>query len=320
MNLFNTFLSWEQTTHDTIDFKCAYVDMAGDLVSGLLLSQIVYWHLPNQETGKTKLRVEKDGHLWVAKNRDDWWKEIRITAKQVDRAIKVLSSKGLIVHKNSLFAGKRTPLIRIDPTGFMAAWNEQTEIRVEDRYLPEVNIGIDQRVEPITESTSESTSIHGRPSATTSEPAASSTGESSKEEDISAPKPKPPVQQPEPAPPAPKTSTPQTPAQRTQAQQTFEALALVCAIGISKGALTEKQRGILNKESNKLRTVLKATPRDILGFKAYWFDNDWRGQRDQWPQPHQVREEWEKYQRWRARSSTTRIVIRPREKEAEHGY
>jgi len=60
---FLDFLAWEEKTRDTVDFKTAYVDMTafteedvallggdnrskverGDLVSGLLLSQIVYW-------------------------------------------------------------------------------------------------------------------------------------------------------------------------------------------------------------------------------------------------------------------------------------
>jgi len=44
------FLAWERASRDTIDFKTAYVDVAGDLVSGLLLSQIIYWHLPGENS------------------------------------------------------------------------------------------------------------------------------------------------------------------------------------------------------------------------------------------------------------------------------
>ena len=59
MNYFDQFLSWEAKSRDIIDFKKIYVDIADDLIAGLLLSQIIYWHLPN-EHGKTKLRVQKD--------------------------------------------------------------------------------------------------------------------------------------------------------------------------------------------------------------------------------------------------------------------
>src|SRR5690625_1801093 len=102
------FIYWEQASRDTIDFKKSYVDLAGDLVAGVLLSQIVYWHLPSKETGKTKLRVKKDGHLWIAKGRSDWWDEIRITGKQFDRASNILVKKGLIEKKTFKFNGSPT--------------------------------------------------------------------------------------------------------------------------------------------------------------------------------------------------------------------
>jgi hypothetical protein len=107
------FIYWEQSSRDTIDFKKSYVDLADDLVAGLLLSQIVYWHLPSKETGKTKLRVKKDGHLWIAKGREDWWEEIRITGKQFDRASNILAKKGLIEKKRFKFNSNPTVHVRL---------------------------------------------------------------------------------------------------------------------------------------------------------------------------------------------------------------
>ena len=86
MDNFNDFLTWEKASKDTIDFKKVYVDVSGDLIAGLLLSQIIYWHLPSKD-GKSKLRVHKKDKTWLAKQRSDWWDEIRITPKQYDRAI-----------------------------------------------------------------------------------------------------------------------------------------------------------------------------------------------------------------------------------------
>ena len=82
---FEHFLLWERASRDTLEVKRIYVDMAGDLVAGLVLSQIVYWHLPNRE-GKARLRVEREGDLWLAKARAEWWDECRISPKQADRA------------------------------------------------------------------------------------------------------------------------------------------------------------------------------------------------------------------------------------------
>lgn len=93
-----------------IDVKKIYIDIAEDLVAGILLSQIIFWNLPNQE-GKTKLRVKKQGELWLAKGREDWWEECRISPKQFDRAIKILESKNLITKK--IFKLDGTPITHL---------------------------------------------------------------------------------------------------------------------------------------------------------------------------------------------------------------
>ena len=116
------FLSWEQASRDTIDFKTIYVDMADDLISGLLLSQIVYWYLPSKKGG-SKLRVFKDGYYWIAKARHDWWDEIRVKTRQIDRAIAILEKKGIIVSHLFRFNNAPTTHIRIVKEGFLFAWN-----------------------------------------------------------------------------------------------------------------------------------------------------------------------------------------------------
>ena len=73
----------------------AYVDIAGDMVAGALLSQILYWFGADRN-GRPRARIQKDGYLWIAKARGDWWEEIRITPKQYDRAAKILKEKNLI--------------------------------------------------------------------------------------------------------------------------------------------------------------------------------------------------------------------------------
>ena len=60
MKNFKEFLDWEKTSKDTIDFKKVYVDMADDLIAGLVLSELIYWYLPSKDNGKNKLRVTHD--------------------------------------------------------------------------------------------------------------------------------------------------------------------------------------------------------------------------------------------------------------------
>lgn len=74
----------------------AYIDIAGDLIAGTLLTQILYW-CGEDEGGHGKLKVFRDGHYWLAKGRDDWYEEVRVTPRQYDTAISKL--KGEIKEK-----------------------------------------------------------------------------------------------------------------------------------------------------------------------------------------------------------------------------
>lgn len=133
MKDFESFLKWERASKDTIDFKKVYVDMAhGDIIAGLLLSQIVYWHLPSRVSNRTRLRVRKDDHLWLAKGRDDWYEECRITSRQFDRASKILVEAGLIEKKLFKFNGSPTVHVRILQDPFLEALTIYTHSTYED--------------------------------------------------------------------------------------------------------------------------------------------------------------------------------------------
>jgi hypothetical protein len=156
---FADFLAWERATEDTIDFKKTYVDIAGDLIAGLMLSQIIYWHLPNKQGG-SKLRVKKDGYTWIAKGHADWYEEIRVTEWQAPRALKILEDKKIIEKKIHRFNGSPTMHIRIIEKNFLSAISKL----VND---PNGNEGktrnqTSERPETLTETTSETTNKEGK--------------------------------------------------------------------------------------------------------------------------------------------------------------
>jgi hypothetical protein len=144
----NSFLAWESRSRDTIEVKRCYVDVAGgDLIAGILLSQIIYWHLPDHE-GQPRLRIERQGYKWLAKKRDDWWKECRITPKQFDTAIKLLESKNLIVTAIYKFGNSPTKHIRIDWENFLELLNlvVQTPPLAPEHIKTQVASGSDEKV------------------------------------------------------------------------------------------------------------------------------------------------------------------------------
>ena len=88
-----------------------YIDITGDLVSGTLLSQIMYW-FAEDKGGKSKVRVFKNGYFWIAKRRDEWYDEIRISKRQFDVAIKFLSKNHFVFLEKHKFQSLPTLHIR----------------------------------------------------------------------------------------------------------------------------------------------------------------------------------------------------------------
>lgn len=138
------FLAWEKASRDTIDVKRCYIDICGDLVGGILLSQIVFWHLPDAE-GRSKLKVRLNGRLWLVKRRDDWWEECRISARQYDRSIRMLSEKNLVtteVHKSSIYWGDTVTHIALNWDVFFGA----LKAVITGKYS--CDVGFTERVNP----------------------------------------------------------------------------------------------------------------------------------------------------------------------------
>ncbi|MEW6400443.1 MAG: hypothetical protein AB1649_01515 [Chloroflexota bacterium] len=132
---FEKYLQWEKATRDVLDVKRVYIDMAGDLVAGIVLSEILYWYQPNKN-GESKLRVVKDGDYWIAIPRWEWWDRIRITPKQADRALSILKNdKQLIEAKRFRFNGEVAVHVKLKKAEFLAALEVATKRPPENPWL-----------------------------------------------------------------------------------------------------------------------------------------------------------------------------------------
>lgn len=108
-----------------------YIDITGDLVQGTLLSRIMYWFSVDKKQ-KSKVRIFKDDYFWIAKQRKDWWEEIRITERQYDKAIKELDKKGFVVLAKYKFNSMPTIHIRPDYENINSATKEwENKLRKE---------------------------------------------------------------------------------------------------------------------------------------------------------------------------------------------
>jgi hypothetical protein len=113
------FAASEQEARDGILLRTAYMDVAPSLNAAVLLAQLVCWHGVSEKDGRLRLRVERDGYVWLAKMHDEWWCEIRLTATQVRRAMKQLEELGVVETRAWMFGGLRTLHIRLVPEVLM---------------------------------------------------------------------------------------------------------------------------------------------------------------------------------------------------------
>lgn len=146
-------MSFQEEDQDVVVFQRAYVDLlGGDVMAALLLSQIYYWYKPAQNGG-SKLRVFKNGKWWLAKSSKDWEEELGMTRKQSRRCMETLIAKGIIEAEVMRFNGSPTVHCRL-----VAVQGKQV---VTDPFgifdCPEWKIGLSQKGQSITETTTQTT-------------------------------------------------------------------------------------------------------------------------------------------------------------------
>lgn len=140
-----------------------YVTAAGGLVEGVLLSQIAFWFRPNK-TGKTKLRVDIDGRMWLAKTREELCAECGVTTDQYKRCVKVLKDRGLIETRLKKFYGKTVTHFWLDETRVLELGNPDGAIPASHKgeeapsYLGKsLHSGVAENPPTYTETTQENT-------------------------------------------------------------------------------------------------------------------------------------------------------------------
>ena len=121
MNEWDQFLKNEDISRDIIGVKRVYIKMAGDVASGVMLSQIVYWFLLSKK-GEKKTTVEFKGEDWIAKKLTDWDEECCLTPDQARRCLKVLEDKGLIVCSIKKFQGTPMTHVRLVKSAVLEAY------------------------------------------------------------------------------------------------------------------------------------------------------------------------------------------------------
>lgn len=118
------FVKWELGA-SAVDFKVEYVDIAGDLIAGLMLSQIVWSYLPSTK----RPLVSKKGHDWLVKGESEWYDECRLSKKRVRRGLERLKKRRLIeVEKMPHYRRKNISHIRLNVERFCELWQKFADL------------------------------------------------------------------------------------------------------------------------------------------------------------------------------------------------
>lgn len=112
---------------DDVSVPKIYIDMANDLEAAAVLDELMFWTLPKKGTGKTSLRVFRNGALWLAVRRKDWWDRKRLTERQADAAISKLVKQELIEKDVFLFDGKPTVHLRLKMDNFIKLYSQKIQ-------------------------------------------------------------------------------------------------------------------------------------------------------------------------------------------------
>lgn len=122
---FQKFAAMKLANDDTVSIPKIYYDITGgDHAAAAILDEILFWTLPNKKRAMTALRVRKDGVLWLAVSRAEWWERKRLSERQADRGIEVLEGLGLIVKDRFRFNGHAQTHLRVIGKVFFQLYGE----------------------------------------------------------------------------------------------------------------------------------------------------------------------------------------------------
>lgn len=116
---------------DDVSIPKIYIDMTDDIGAAAVLDELMFWTLPKKGTGKTSLRVFRNGALWLAVRRKDWWDRKRLTERQADAAIAKLVKQEIVEKDVFLFDGKPTVHLRLKMDSFISLYSKNIQEMAE---------------------------------------------------------------------------------------------------------------------------------------------------------------------------------------------
>lgn len=124
----------------------------------VLFSQIMFWHGNNKETNKPRMKIHKEGHLWIAKSYEEWEKETCIKERTIRKSLQRITDRNLIFSELWKFNNRPVLHVRVNPDGFKERLIEALKIlNIDSELTQHVNSELTQHVNSITYTTTYNT-------------------------------------------------------------------------------------------------------------------------------------------------------------------
>jgi hypothetical protein len=141
---FQKFAAICSANEDAVNVPKIYYDITdGDHAAAAILDEILFWTLPNKKRNSIALRVRKEGILWLAVSRSEWWDRKRLSERQADRGIEKLVELGLVDKCIHRYNGHGQMHLRVIGKEFFVRYGAALQIN----YLS----GADEDPEPMQE-------------------------------------------------------------------------------------------------------------------------------------------------------------------------
>lgn len=92
-------------SYDGVLYKPALARRFGGAVAGLVLSQVLYWFMPD-ERGRPRARVVVDGSIWLAQTYLDWEAATALSEYQVRSVLQGLEARGILRLRKAMIPGR----------------------------------------------------------------------------------------------------------------------------------------------------------------------------------------------------------------------
>lgn len=236
----------------------AFVDFAGSLEAGLLLSQLLYW--------TPRARIEGG---WIAKTNAEFQDELCISYYSLKKASRGLIEQGVLETKIVKFNGQPTVHYRLDLDALIEKWRDRyREIAIRSR---ETARGSRENAKSLTEITTETTQGDTSDADYKNKVASILAGEHDEERELAL---------------AQHQARVFAAVQSGHRKNEDARDAVVRLFGVTPNWSTKTNTKFLHwlAERDEGETLDR--------FAIWWYDNDWRGKKGQPPTMNQIQENW----------------------------